>query len=91
MNVKTPVRLRMGVMEMDGAAPGDQARLQAAVRRELQRLIARGGIDGAAEPGDAGQVRAGPGTSVDALAARIARGAYARMRQRASPAPVQPA
>ena len=78
-----PVKLRMGAMEMDGAAPGDRAALEAAVRRELQRLIAHRGVPGGSSSGasaaNAGPVRVTPGASVNAMAAQIARSAYARM------------
>lgn len=77
--MKGPVKLRMGAMEMDGAAPGDRARLEAAVQRELRRLIAGGGVSGASSPGAAGPVRVTPGASVNAMAAQIARAVYARM------------
>jgi hypothetical protein len=74
-----PVKLRMGAMEMDGAAPGDRARLEAAVQRELRRLIARGGAGDGSPSGPAGPVRVAPGTPVHAVAAKIARSVYARM------------
>jgi len=73
------VKVRMGAMELDGAAPGDRARLEAAVRRELGRLIARGGAGDGSPPRDGEPVRVAPGTPVHAVAARIARSVHARM------------
>ncbi|MBN8893088.1 MAG: hypothetical protein BGP12_11605 [Rhodospirillales bacterium 70-18] len=55
------VRLRIDRLVLDGVAPGDRARVVAAFRAELARLLAAGGADVAAgaRPGHVAMLPAG--------------------------------
>lgn len=79
------VDLHIEELILHDCAPGDRERVGAAVRRELERLIAERGLPPSLRKGadisrvDGGTLQTAQGNSTESLGAQIAQAAYGAM------------